>query len=102
MKGFKLNENGDVVIANDEIELISDDELTQQTIKTVLNTNKGEWFANKDEGINFRAILGKATVQNSSKTNSNRQYEQEIAYLRDKLGYFNNLNQKLERRLTGE
>jgi len=58
MKGFKLNSNGDIVISND-IELVSDDELTRQTLQTVLQTNKGEWWFNKAEGINFNNILVK-------------------------------------------
>jgi len=56
MKGFKLNSNGDIVISND-IELVSDNKLIKQTLQTVLQTNKGEWWFNKNEGINFNNIL---------------------------------------------
>lgn len=58
MTGFQLK-NGDVVIENNEIQMVSDAELIRQTVETVLNTNKGEWFFDEDEGINFDNILGK-------------------------------------------
>lgn len=33
----------------------------------VLNTNKGEWFANHDEGITFSNILGKNKTEDAIK-----------------------------------
>lgn len=59
MKGFLLDENGDVVIRNGDIVLCEGDELTAQTCTTTIGTNKGEWFLNEEEGINFRNILTK-------------------------------------------
>lgn len=58
MKGFKVNSDGDLIIDND-IEMTNDMDLIRQTIQTVLGTNKGEWFFNVDEGINFDNILTK-------------------------------------------
>lgn len=58
-KGFLLDNTGDVVIRNNEIQMVSGDELVRQTLQSVLSTNKGEWFLNEDEGINFRNILVK-------------------------------------------
>lgn len=59
MKGFKLDNNGDVVIEKGRIQMVDGDELTRQTCQTVIGTNKGEWFNNPDEGINFRNIIRK-------------------------------------------
>lgn len=59
MKNFKLDENGDVIIKNNDIAMISDNDLLLQTIKTILGTNKREWFLNLNEGINFGNILKK-------------------------------------------
>ena len=59
MRGFKLDENSDVEIRNNKIQMIADDELTMQTMKYLLSTNKGECFYNEDEGVNFRNLLGK-------------------------------------------
>lgn len=59
MYGFKLDQNGDVVIRNGRIETVSDDELMRQTVQTVIGTNLGEWFLNEEEGINFRNLLTK-------------------------------------------
>lgn len=58
MKGFQMID-GDIVIENNEIQMVSGAELTRQTVETVLNTNKGEWFFDSDEGITFSNILGK-------------------------------------------
>lgn len=59
MKGFKIDRDGDVVIEHGVIPMVSDALLTAQKVQTVLGTNQGEWFLNKDEGINFRNILVK-------------------------------------------
>lgn len=56
MKGFMLDNNGDIVI-NKDIVFVNDLELLRQTIQTVIGTNKGEWWFNKNEGINFNNIL---------------------------------------------
>lgn len=40
--------------------MTSGNDLKRQTCETVIGTNNGEWFLNPDEGINFRAILGKS------------------------------------------
>lgn len=63
MKNFRLDENGDVVIKNNDIAMTSDDDLLLQTIKTILGTNKREWFLNLNEGINFGNILKKNPEQ---------------------------------------
>ena len=57
--GFALDPWGDVVIQKNKIVMISDKELKAQTIRTVINTNKKEWFLNTDEGITFSNILVK-------------------------------------------
>ena len=59
MKGFMLDENGDILIENGQIQLVNGDELVRQTVESVLGTNKGEWFLNIEEGINFSNLLGK-------------------------------------------
>lgn len=58
MKGFTLHD-GDLLIANNEIEFVEDTELIAQTLKQVISTNNGEWLFNENEGIDFSIILGK-------------------------------------------
>lgn len=58
MKGFELDQNGDVVINND-ISMVSDIEHIGTMVRTILSTNKGEWFLNSEEGIAFENILKK-------------------------------------------
>lgn len=59
MQGFALDHNGDVVIQKNKIVMISDKALTLQTVRSIIGTNKGEWFLNTDEGINFDNLHGK-------------------------------------------
>ena len=59
MKGFKIDGNGDVLIKNGYIEMVDGIQLLRQTVERVLGTNKGEWFLNKNEGINFDYLIGK-------------------------------------------
>lgn len=59
MKCFKLDDKGDVIIRNGDIELVYDNELLRQNVQQVTGTNKGEWALNKDEGIDFHKILDK-------------------------------------------
>lgn len=59
MKTFKLDQYGDVVINNQQIELVEGVQLIAQTIKQVLGTNLGEWFGDLEEGIDFHVVLTK-------------------------------------------
>ena len=63
MKGFMLNEKGDVVIENGEIQFVNDTELIRQTVQRVLGTNKGEWFLDIEQGVTFSNILGKGVKE---------------------------------------
>ncbi|MDO5397070.1 MAG: hypothetical protein Q4G33_03990 [bacterium] len=67
MKGFKLV-NGDVSITNNKIDMVEDVELEVQTMKSVLQTNKGEDIFDKNEGINFRQILGRGVTADMVET----------------------------------
>lgn len=58
MKEFKL-ENGDICIKNNDIVLISDDNLLRQKIEQVLGTNLGEWSFDEEEGIPFSELITK-------------------------------------------
>lgn len=64
MKGFMLDEHGDVVIYNNKILMVEGNDLLLQTVKSILGTNKGEWPLNTDEGITFSNILGKNKDEN--------------------------------------
>lgn len=59
MKTFRLDHNGDVVISDNKIEMVSGTGLVMQTLKQVLNTNLNEWFSDKEEGIDYSVILTK-------------------------------------------
>lgn len=63
MQGFKLDSNGDVLIESGKITMTSGTDLTAQTLQTVAGTNKGEWFLNEDEGIDFDSVIGKGITE---------------------------------------
>lgn len=59
MKSFAVDENGDVLIENNEISLVVGDSLIQQKVWSVLGTNLKEWFFDWSQGIDFNNLLGK-------------------------------------------
>lgn len=61
MFGFALDERGDVVIENNEISIITGDNLLQQKVWTILRTNLKEWYFDWSQGIDFDNLLGKNT-----------------------------------------
>lgn len=58
MTGFAIDDNGDVIIENGRIRMVSGEELIRQTAETVLGTQKGEWFLNLNEGLDYSRLLG--------------------------------------------
>lgn len=99
IKGFKLTNNGDISVSNNQIDMVEGNELLRQKVRQVLGTNKGEWFADVDEGINFRNILGKHKPQFESNNSALKAlYDEQMSQIND-----NNskLAEKLQNRLEG-
>jgi hypothetical protein len=59
MKDLALDEKGDVLIENGEINLVVGDSLLRQKVMTILRTNLKEWFFDWDQGVDFDNLLGK-------------------------------------------
>jgi hypothetical protein len=100
VKGFKLDSSGDIAINKGIIEMVEGNELLAQTTKAVLQTNKGEWFFNLNEGITFANILGKHNSKGSTSSDEamKQYYHNEIAEIKEA----NNEDvEKLRRRLEG-
>lgn len=103
MKGFMLKD-GDIVITENlqiqkkEIEMVSGNELTAQTIQSVLSTNAGEWIFDTDEGINFRNILGKQKTKSIASSADSALMKELVTRQADT----NTLAEKLRKRLDGE
>lgn len=55
--------DGDLLIENNEIQMVEGEELLRQTVQSIIETNKGEWFTDWDEGIDFSNILGKGVTE---------------------------------------
>lgn len=68
MKGFKLDEHGDISFTDSQLDMVCGDELEVQTMKTILRTNKGEWIFDREEGIDFKQILGRHITGDLVKT----------------------------------
>lgn len=47
--------------------MINGNDLIRQTVETNLGTNKGEWFLDIDEGIEFSNLLGKEKTEETIK-----------------------------------
>ena len=59
MKSLLLSEDGDLIIERgDFVEVEGVDEIVQR-FRFILRTNKGEWFLNPDEGIDFKVFWQK-------------------------------------------
>lgn len=59
MKSLKLDQYGDVVIKDNQIQTVEGIDLITQTLRQVMGTNLGEWFNDEDEGIDYHVILTK-------------------------------------------
>jgi len=59
MKGFALDEYGDVIIEKNDVKLAYDTDLLIQKIRQVLSTNRGEWWLDPKEGIPVQKVLKK-------------------------------------------
>ncbi len=59
MKDFMLDENGELVITNGKIQLVSDNDLKAQQIRQVLRTHLGEWKYDTEEGIDRYVMFTK-------------------------------------------
>ena len=82
MNGFLLDKNGDVAMKDGVIQMVSGDELTAQKVKSVLGTNKGEWFLNPEEGIEFFYLLGKGVTEDMARSQIENGIKQVDATLR--------------------
>lgn len=96
MKGFMLSD-GDLSLTGGEIDMVEGTELTAQTIKHVLSTNKGEWLFDEEEGIDFDVIFGKQSVKTTTTADKALQSEYS-SVVEDQ----NALAEKLRRRLDGD
>lgn len=59
MKAFKLNNDGDVSIVNNEIEMIKGTDEVLQQIRQIFRSNQGEWYFNPEYGLNYENLLAK-------------------------------------------
>ena len=65
MKSFALDETGDILIFNNQIQMVDGKDLLRQKVWEVISTNKGEWFFDWEQGIEFDNILGKGTTEDA-------------------------------------
>ncbi|MFP7414370.1 DUF2634 domain-containing protein [Priestia filamentosa] len=55
--------DGDLVIEDNNLIMVEDDEELAQSVKSVLQTRKGEFFLDEEHGMSFDNILGKVADQ---------------------------------------
>ncbi len=59
MKGFAIDEKGDVLFEKDDIKMENSTVLLTQKIRQILSTNRGEWWLNEKEGVPVQKMLKK-------------------------------------------
>lgn len=62
MKALAIGEDGDLIIENNKFKMVDGEELTRQKTQEIIGTNKGEWFLDWEQGINFDNLLGKGVT----------------------------------------
>ncbi|UMZ35543.1 DUF2634 domain-containing protein [Priestia megaterium] len=55
--------NGDLVIENGELVMISGDEELVQSVQAILGTRKGEFFLDSEHGLSHENVMGKPANQ---------------------------------------
>ncbi|MDE3837943.1 hypothetical protein C0966_00780 [Bacillus methanolicus] len=53
--------DGDLVVENGELVMIDGDEELAQSIRSILETRKGEFFLEPEHGLSYENLLGKNT-----------------------------------------
>ncbi|EJW20017.1 DUF2634 domain-containing protein [Paenibacillus alvei] len=59
MNNFKLDETGDIVIVNDDMQMVSGKDEVVQQVRIVLGTNLNEWFLDPEAGTDYDVLLQK-------------------------------------------
>lgn len=59
MKSFKIDETGDLVIKDNEIEIVDKKDEILQQLRLIFKSNQGEWYFNPEYGLNYKNILTK-------------------------------------------
>lgn len=59
MKTFELDENGDVIIENNNVKIVEGREELIQQIKLIFRSKQGEWFFNEEYGLNYDNLFQK-------------------------------------------
>lgn len=68
MKALKIDNSGDWVMENGEFVVIEGDEQLAQEVRISIETLKGEWFLNPDEGMDREPFLGKNFNENNARS----------------------------------
>ncbi|WP_408956240.1 hypothetical protein [Natroniella sp. ANB-PHB2] len=66
MRGLKL-ESGDLVVADNDLELVDGPTELQQRIKLALSINRGEWFLDLNAGVPYIELMRQKGTQEQLK-----------------------------------
>lgn len=68
MESLKLDGAGDLVMGDGDIQLVDKTDELIQTFKTLLQTNKNEWFLNPEMGFDYSVINGVKVIDEEELT----------------------------------
>lgn len=63
MKDLAIDENGQIMLSDSDLLIAEDDDVTEQKIWTILNTQKGDFLLEPDAGFDKYSILGQKVDQ---------------------------------------
>lgn len=68
MIALKIDNDGDFVYENGSFVMVQGDEQLAQEVRIAIQTNKGEWFMDYDEGMDRNYLLGKNYNENRARS----------------------------------
>ena len=63
MKSLALDETGDLLLENGAFQMVDGKELIRQKVFEVINTHKGEWPFDWEQGVDQSHFLGKGVTE---------------------------------------
>lgn len=68
MIALKIDNDGDFIYENGSFVMVQGDEQLAQEVRIAIQTNRGEWFMDYDEGMDRNYLLGKNYNENRARS----------------------------------
>lgn len=68
MKALKIDENGDFILQNGSFVMVEGNEQLAQEVRIAIQTSRGEWFLDLDEGLDRQPLFAKKFSENNARS----------------------------------